>query len=225
MENETINSKEENLYIISYKTLRIAVGILGITLPLILILGTLILDNEFPILNSISSYAHKRIGNGFVGIMCAVSLFMFSYLGHDFKDNFLGHLAGLFALGIAFFPNNIADPWTTIPIIHLCSAFLFFITLIFFSLWLFPKTDQEILSEQKKKRNMVFRICGYTMIICIALIFIYMAWIVKVIPNNGWFQPVFWLESFALLAFGISWVTKGQLIYKDKEEESEEVLS
>ena len=153
--------------------------------------------------------------------MCAVSLFMFSYLGRDFKDNFLGHLTGLFALGIAFFPNNVANPWTTIPIIHLISALCFFSTLIAFSLWLFPKTDQEILSEQKKKRNKVFKICGYTMIICIALIIIYMAGLVKVIPNHGWFQPVFWLESFALLAFGISWVTKGQLIFKDPIEETE----
>lgn len=220
MENETIDINKAGLYVISYKTLRIAVGILGITLPLILVLGTWILDNEFPILNSISSYAHIRIANGFVGILCAVALFMFSYLGRDFKDNFLGHLAGLFALGIAFFPNNVENPWTTINIIHLSSSLLFFVTLITFSLWLFPKTDQETISEQKKKRNMVFKICGYTMIICIAIIILYMAWLIKILPNQGWFQPVFWLESIALLAFGISWITKGQLIYKDPIEET-----
>lgn len=219
MKNKTIDLNETSLYVISYKTLRIAVGILGITLPLIMILGTLILDKEFPILNSISSYAHKRIANGFVGILCAVALFMFSYLGRDFKDNFLGHFTGLFALGIAFFPNNLANPWTTINIIHFCSSILFFGSLIAFSLWLFPKTDQETISAQKKKRNTVFKICGYTMIICIALITLYMAWLIKIFPNSGWFQPVFWLESFALLAFGISWVTKGQLIFKDLIEE------
>lgn len=213
-----INSIDAKEYVISYNTLRIAVGILGVSLPVILVLGTFILDTDHSLSNSISSYAHKRIGNGFVGILCAVALFMFSYLGHDSRDNILGHLTGLFALGIAFFPNNVEDPWTTINIIHLCSSFCFFVVLILFSLWLFPKTDQEIISEQKKNRNLVYKICGYTMIGCILLIALYMAWLIDIIPNHGCFQPVFWLESLALVAFGISWITKGQVIYKDIEE-------
>jgi uncharacterized membrane protein YobD (UPF0266 family) len=65
---------------------------------------------------------------------------------------------------------------------------------------------------------MVFKICGYVMIVCIALIFLYKAWLIKSFPPHGWFEPTFWLESFALLAFGISWITKGQLIYKDPKE-------
>jgi hypothetical protein len=124
MENVSISPKDARMYVISYNTLRIAVGILGIILSIILVLGSFLLNKETSILNSISSYSHLKIGNGFVGIMCAVSLFMFSYLGHDFKDNLLGHLAGIFALGIAFFPNNVAHPFTPINIVHLSSAFL-----------------------------------------------------------------------------------------------------
>ena len=215
MNKSNIDPKDAKDYVISYNTLRIAVGILGIVLPIILYVGTILLDKETQLLNSISSYAHKRIGNGFVGIMCAVALFLYSYLGHDFKDNILGHLGATCALGVAFFPNNVPDPWTTINIIHLSSAFLFFTTLILFSLWLFPKTDQEVMSTQKKNRNKVYRICGYTMIACIVLIILYKAWLIDVWPEHGCFQPVFWLESFALVAFGISWITKGQVIFKD----------
>ena len=29
------------------------------------------------------------------------------------------------------------------------------------------------------------------------------------------FQPVFWLEAIAVLAFGISWLTKGEAILGD----------
>ncbi|MBI9054375.1 MAG: hypothetical protein JEY96_11195 [Bacteroidales bacterium] len=217
MNNISIDPKDAKLYVISYNTLRIAVGILGILLPILLVIGVFILDNQPQPLNSISSYGHTKMGNGFVGIMCAVSLFMFSYLGHDFKDNLLGHLAGIFALGIAFFPNNVQDPLTTINIIHLSSALCFFTVLILFSLWLFPKTNQEVMSAEKKNRNRVYKICGYTMIVCIAFIIIYMALLINTFPNHGIFQPVFWLESFALLAFGISWITKGQVIYKDKK--------
>jgi len=93
---------------------------------------------------------------------------------------------------------------------------LFFTTLILFSLWLFPKTDQDVMSNQKKNRNRVYRICRFVMLACILLIILYKAWLIEVWPEHGFFQPVFWLESFALVAFGISWITKGQIIYKDK---------
>jgi len=214
--NVSITPDDAKMYVISYNTLRKSVGILGIVLPIILVLGVFILDRQPQPLNSISSYAHTKMENGFVGIMCAVALFMFSYLGHDKRDNISGHLAGIFALGIAFFPNNTSDPLMWRNVIHLCSALLFFSTLIYFSLCLFTQTDQEVMSAQKKNRNKVYKICGYAMIVCIGLIIIYMAWLVDIWPNHGCFQPVFWLESFALLAFGISWITKGQVIYKDK---------
>ena len=218
MKKVSITPKDAKMYVISYNTLRIAVGILGIVLPFILYFGNIILSHDHQLLNSISSYSHTRMGNGLVGILCAVALFMFSYLGHDFKDNLLGHLAGLFACGVAFFPNNVEDPFTTINIIHLTSALSFFIVLILFALWLFPKTDQVEMSKQKKNRNTIFYISGITMSICIALIIIYMKWLIDIYPNHGCFQPVFWLESIALVAFGISWITKGQIIYKDKSE-------
>jgi hypothetical protein len=31
------------------------------------------------------------------------------------------------------------------------------------------------------------------------------------------FEPRFWLESIAIVAFGISWLTKGEAILKDQE--------
>lgn len=217
MENKKISPEDAKDYVISYHALLIAVGILGILFPIILVFGDMILDKQYHLLNSISSYYHTRMGNGFVGILCAVALFMFSYLGHDKRDNIAGHLAGIFALGIAFFPNNTCDPWTIKNIIHLSSAFLFFSTLIYFSLCLFTQSkEKKPYSKPKANRNRVFIICGWIMILCIVLIALYMAWLIDVFPCLENIEPVFWLESIALLAFGISWITKGQLIYKDK---------
>lgn len=34
-------------------------------------------------------------------------------------------------------------------------------------------------------------------------------------PGLKKYDPVFWLESVSLFAFGISWLVKGQLILKD----------
>jgi hypothetical protein len=34
------------------------------------------------------------------------------------------------------------------------------------------------------------------------------------------YHHVFWLESLALIAFGVSWLTKGEAFLKDKAEET-----
>ena len=60
----------------------------------------------------------------------------------------------------------------------------------------------------------MYRVCGCVMLACIALV-----GIVGLLPNKTFadqFNPVFWLESTAVVAFGVSWLTKGETIFKDK---------
>ena len=210
------NKKDIRLYVISYFTLRKSVGILGLSLPVILAIGYFILDGEIKILNSISTYYHSHIGNALVGILCAFALFLFSYRGHDKRDNIAGHLGCIFALGIAFLPNSPNDPGTLINILHQISATLFFLVLIYFSLVLFPKSDTpKPYLKPKKNRNKVYYFCGYTMLGSILTIAVYMLMIKDHFPCIDNLEPVFCLESLALFAFGFSWLTKGQAIFKD----------
>ena len=217
MKNTTPKEKKDiRLYVISYFTLRKSVGILGLLLPVILAVGYIILDGEIKILNSISTYYHTHIGNALVGILCAFALFLFSYRGHDDRDDIAGHLGCIFALGIAFFPNSPNDPGTLINRLHLASATLFFLVLIYFSIVLFTQSDKpKPYPKPKKNRNKVYYICGFTMLGCILTIAVYMLWIKNNFPRIDNLEPVFWLESLALFAFGISWLTKGQAIFKD----------
>jgi len=212
-------NNDDRLYVISYFTLRKAVGVLGIVLPIVLVFGNILATGEWKILNSISSYYHTIMRNGFVGILCGVALFMFSYRGHKYIDNLAGDLACIFALGIAFFPNNTANPSDILNIVHLISAILFFLVLIFFSLVLFTKTDPDKeMTAQKKNRNTIYYTCGFTMLGSILSIAIYMLWIKGKYPAIDSLSLVFWFETIALLAFGLSWLTKGQAILKDKEQ-------
>ncbi len=55
------------------------------------------------------------------------------------------------------------------------------------------------------------------MLLCIALIALYWTVLEKKYPGLDDMHPVFWLESIALWAFGISWIVKGEIILKDKE--------
>ncbi len=216
-------NKKENPYVISYLTLRRAVGILGIALPVILVVGSVIACGCCNIQVSISNYYHTCMRNIFVGIMCVVGFFLFSYTGYDKRDNIAGHIGAVFAIGVALLPTAfkgtahcLIHPLSENPLtgyLHLASAMLFFCVLIYFSLFLFTITKNP--TPQKKKRNLVYRVCGYTMLGCILLIGTYIILLKGKLLWLDNLNPVFWLEAFALWAFGISWLTKGEVLLRD----------
>lgn len=220
--------------VISYYTMRRAIGVLGITLPLILLAGSFLLGGCEEVQGSISTYYHTNMRNIFVGFNCAVALFLFAYRGHDWKDNLVGYLGCIFVLGVAFLPCSISNPYQPclIPVpeqhplvgkLHNLSALLYFIILIVYSLLLFPKTHMDLVTgekmfmrRQKRKRNVVYYISGSIMLVSLVLIVSYMWFLHKLYPGLKRLDPVFWLESIVLFAFGFSWLTKGQLFFKDK---------
>ena len=220
--------------IISYYTMRRAIGILGITLPLILVAGSSLFGDCKEVQTSISLYYYTNMRNVFVGFNCAVAFFLFAYRGHDWRDNLVGYLGCIFVLGVAFLPCAISTPNQPCLVavsdqnplvgkLHNMSAISYFIILIVYSLVLFPKThmdmvtgEKKFMGRQKKKRNVVYYISGSIMTGSLLLIIAYM-WILKhLYPDLEQLNPVFWLESLVLLSFGISWMTKGQLFFQDK---------
>ena len=217
-----------NPQMISYMLLRKLIGLLGILLPILLVVAAFYYGNCDAIQSSISDYYHTKMRNILVGVLCAVALFMFTYKGYDKRDSIAGNLACIFAVGVAFFPTGVDEvsecaekcityePW--IEIFHFTFAALFFAVLIYFSLVLFTKskTPKSELHALKKKRNNVFKICAYIMIGCVLLIALYFLYLKKHYQGLQKLDPVFWLETIALWAFGISWLTKGQLIFKDQ---------
>jgi hypothetical protein len=218
MINQT-NIKIAKRYALTNFTLRIAVGLLGISLPFILVIGSILLDGKNEILYSISAYYHTRIGNGFVCIMSAVAIFLFAYKGYDKKDNIAGNLGGIFALGTALFPNSQAYPVPLVHKLHLTFAAPLFLVLIYFSVVLFTTSNKpKPHRKAKRNRNIVYYICGFTMIACVIAIALLKLWLEGSYPQIESLKLAFWLESIALVACGISWMTKGQIIFKDEEE-------
>jgi hypothetical protein len=212
-------------YLLSYLTIRKLIGICGIVLPIALILGSSLGGGCSEIKDSISHYYYTSMGDVLVGLLSATAIFLVTYKGHA-NDHLYTNLAGFFALGIAYLPtSNIEGGACALfnlpesPIrenAHLASAALFFLVLAFISFFLFVKSKGEM-TPWKKKRNVIYRACGITMVLMIVLIAAYF-WM---IPEQ-WqaalkpFKPVFWLEAIALWAFGISWLVKGETILKDK---------
>ena len=206
--------KERNSLVISYLMLRKVIGVLGISFPFVLSLGALILFKT-GLQISISNYYYTGMGDVFVGTLFVIGFFLFAYKGYD-GDYIAGRIGWIAAVGAALVPAHETPEHTDIfGYIHIAFAGLFFITLIYFSLVLFPKTGPEPPTSKKLQRNKVYKAAGYIMIACIVLIVVYYFLPEDIASIIEAYQPVFWLESIAIIAFGISWLTKGQAILQD----------
>jgi len=204
--------------VLDYLSLRKAVGIIGVALPVVLALGNMILHGA-GIQRSISLYYYTDLRNVFVGSLCAIGVFLMSTKGYDKRDMIFGILASLFAIGVALFPTSPESGATSeeqiIGTLHLTFASLLFLTFAYFCFKLFTLTAGNP-TPRKLHRNTVYRVCGTIIVACIALI------AVVHLPSIGKLaaplSPVFWLESIAVMTFGVAWLTKGEAILKDEEE-------
>ena len=107
--------------------------------------------------------------------------------------------------------------------IHYLSAVLLFMFLAWFCFAVFTSVEPHqrsadgALTSAKVTRNLLYRICGTVMItsiIALALSFALPRWLGVAIP---WWEAgnwTFWFESFALWAFGLSWMVKGRFLGK-----------
>ena len=202
------NSADED-EIVSYLTLRRVVGVLGVALPVVLALWGFALCDCVEMQPSISAYYGMRTRDALVGILFALAWFLFSYKGYERTDDVAGNLACLFALGAALFPSS-GTGWE--KAVHFGSALALFLVLSYFSLFLFTRSGGSPTPE-KKIRNRVYTACGVSMLICIGLIGL-CHWRLEDTAVTA-LKPVFWLESLALWAFGISWFVKGETLWKD----------
>ena len=153
-----------------------------------------------------------RTRDAFVGILFVIAWFLFTYRGYDEWDNIAGYLGCLFALGVAFFPNT-GEVWEAT--LHFISAAALFLVMSFFSIFLFTKSDKprESWTPEKRVRNKIYVACGVVILACIALTGLY-----NLLPDETTISdinPVFWLESLMIWAFGVSWIIKGQTLRRD----------
>ena len=217
--------EDNNNLVLSYLALRKAVGFLGIALPIVIILGAILIGDCSGLQASISDYHNTAMRDVFVGILCAIALFLFAYSGYDKLDFWMAKAAGLLGFFVAIFPDD-PDATNTCTIkclqniptwmstFHFISAVTFLLILAYFSIFLFTKTGGKPITPEKKKRNIIYRICGYTIITCLVILALYFA-IPALKEKFSAYSPVLIFETLALWAFGFSWVVKGEFILKD----------
>ena len=214
---------------INAKRLRCIIGWLGMLLPWIVLLLSILYGYGFPDSISATYYLPTCI-TPFMIILGSAGLLLFSYKGYDRQDDIICTIAGAFALGICLFSCGTKDliaRWQDIAnlsnvgkfqiapeisgILHNVSAFGFFALLAYNSLFLFTKSSGNM-TENKKKRNIIFRVCGIGMIVSF----------LTIIPISifNWWGGVWLVEAIALAFFGISWLTKANCyswLFADKK--------
>ena len=213
---------------IDTKHLRCTIGKLGALLPIIVLVLSLISGFGLPDSISATYYLAPCI-TPFMIILGSASILLFSYKGYDRQDDIICTIAAIFALGICLFPCGTEDLITIWPslaildrvgtfqltpdisgVIHNICAIGFFALLAYNSLFLFTKSSGTV-TENKKKRNIIFRVCGVVMA----------ASFVAIVPISVFeiWGGVWLVETIALAFFGISWLTKANrysVLFADK---------
>ena len=203
-----VKDPDQNL-VISYLSLRRLVGVLGMALPLVVMLWGFTICGCTRVLPSISDYYSLRTRDAFVGILCAIACFLFTYRGFD-DDSRYGNLAAIFAIAVALSPSN-GTPLE--QKVHFVSAAGLLLVLAYFSLRIFTRSGGHQ-TPRKLVRNRVYRVCGVLILVCLVLIGLYKSfW--EHTGLSRW-RPVFWLETLALWSFGFSWFVKGETLWRDR---------
>ncbi len=207
-----------------YLRIRNLCGLLGILLPWIAIFSAGIkLGKPDGWWWSISATYYQS--DALVGILVPASIVLMSYIGYDRRDNIINTLTGLFGLGIVLFPCKvdwIPDgssvgffqlPIEFSQIIHTGCALLFFLCAAINTLCQFTRHG-DTMTEQKKVRNVIYRICGWGMIGLEAALVA-----ANLLGAPGWSVMV--VEIILLHLFGFAWLVKGEFFgfLNDKETE------
>jgi hypothetical protein len=96
--------------VLSFQTLRQIRRFIVLSIPITLILGSIVIGNCKEIQGSLSGYYYAVMRDIFVGTLCIVEFFLFAYNGYEKRDKITGELACLFAIVVAFFPTTIDPP-------------------------------------------------------------------------------------------------------------------
>jgi hypothetical protein len=202
-------------YLRSYLLMRAVIGFIGIGLPVALLLGDgLFLAGEMP-RGSLSAYYHTGMRDVFVGSLCTVAVFLITYMVFHYNwDNVLSILAGIAALGVAVFPTGGNSPLTplqdrvgetAVSRIHFLSAAVFILTLaaISFLFGVREANRPDRTPDQHRRGKALHWTCAFVIIGAVLGVLA-----TKVLGRFD-SHSLFYGETVAALAFGLSWLMKG----------------
>ena len=205
--------------------IRKLIGTLGLALPIILPLS------QGMLLSSISHYYYQSLSSIiFIIVLSSFGLFLLSYKGYKIdkdtekiSDDLLTNIGGISALIVVFVPTYCLESSSSIideicasgeyPLlghnnelkntIHLVFAGLFIFTMGWMSKYKFTRGENS-------SNNKIYQWCGN--LVWFAIILLLTLVIIDFFNEDFKITPydVFFLETIAIVPFGISWFIKGK---------------
>jgi hypothetical protein len=188
---------------LSYRNMRAIIGYVGLTLPVVLLLAGVV---DGHIESSISAYYYSKVGNVFTGALCVIGVFLLAYRITSWTiDNAATTLAGVAALGVAFFhaaPAHATLNQLRLADVHLTCAATLFLLLGAISLLIFPR---DVLPGERWRANwyMAFGALIWLSIILMPAL----NWLAGSFYDRG--HVFFILETMCVMSFAVSFILKG----------------
>ncbi len=207
----------------SYIAIRKAIGILGMSLPILVIgLGAAV---HLQVADSLSGYYHTSVRDVFVSVLFASGLLLMVYQGSNPTDRHLTTAAGFLAILVVVFPTQPVDGapgpigiFLLTPdvswICHLVSAFSFFGLMGFICLFRFTRHDSKTPAD-RIRLNFRYKVCGLFIVIGA----VFTLTIKLCFRSYMQFYPVLVAESVILAAIGYGWFLKGDKTPRPAEAE------
>lgn len=207
--------RDRVLYLRSFLLMRMVIGLLGVSLPLLLMLGDgLFLAGDIP-RASLSAYYHTGMRDVFVGSLCTIGFFLITYmLFHYNWDNVLSIIAGVAIIGVALYPTGGNATLTpiqerlgerTVSTVHAVCTVIFILSLAIIS-FLFGEREgkrRDRTTKQRRRGKLLHWTCAFAIIGAVGYVAV-TKWLGQYDAHS-----MFYGETIATFAFGLSWLMKG----------------
>ena len=193
------------------------ISMLSFFLPVFLVTWSVVTDAG--IRGSLSEYYYTPVRDIFVGVLCALALFLWSYRGyHPYNpelraDRIVAKVASVAAALTALAPLNPRQRGECTLLqcvlgiqvtdwIHNIAAAVFMAALATFCLVLFPMT--AIPGPGKSRRLVIYGTCGAIIALVLLLMVVWKFLPVDIYFALGRYKTIFVLETLALFAFSVA---------------------
>lgn len=199
----------------NYLQLRLIVGIVAFTLPLI------VKFRSSTPLTSISASYYTEARDVFVGFLFIIASVFFAYNGYSKPEAWISKIGALAAIFAALSPTACDTCASDMKsYIHGIAAFVLFSCIVYFCLGPFSKAAKDkkdkALQERRQddaneaqQRLVVYRICGWVSAVC--MLAAVAAKFTPVAAGRAMYVT-YWAEYVSMWAFGIAWLVAGRVI-------------
>ena len=188
--------------VFDYKTLRLLMGLIAITLaPIVSIISGMSLP-------SVSHSYYTAAQDVFIGMLFVIGTLLWAYNGHTIRESLASKGASVAAIFVALFPTACSECGSNLTsTIHAAAAVTLFAILAYFCFGPFRENTKGQIGK-KRRRSRIYFASGCVMVGCMLI-----GLIAKLTLSDETVDAksiIYWVEAIALGTFGVAWIVAGK---------------